>query len=114
MEILYKMINRCYISGKIVNKIDLKFIYNEQTKSIGKKHVSVIELDIELDIPKSKQNEKNSIIEENSKSYKNIIKTVAYDEIADSIYQNLQQGNYICIEGKMRENVVEIITYVMF
>ena len=114
MEILYKMINRCYISGKIVNKIDLKFIYNEQTKSIGKKHVSVIELDIELDIPKSKQNEKNSIIEENSKNDKNIIKAITYDEIADNIYQNLQQGNYICIEGKMRENVVEIITYVMF
>ena len=39
---------------------------------------------------------------------KQIIRVKAYDEIADYIYQNVKQNDFIAIEGKIRDNFVEI------
>ena len=30
------MINLCFLNGKVVNKIDLKFVYNSQKRSLEK------------------------------------------------------------------------------
>ncbi|MCI9246215.1 MAG: hypothetical protein HFJ30_03690 [Clostridia bacterium] len=83
------MINLCFLSGTIKNKIDFKFIYNSNTKSLSKKHTSIVLLDLEI--------EKGQIV-----------RGYAYDEIADWIYRNLQQGNFISIQGRITQNGVEI------
>ena len=83
------MINLCFLSGTIKNKIDFKFIYNSKTKSLSKKHTSIVLLDLEI--------EKGQIV-----------RGYVYDEIADWIYRNLQQGNFISIQGRITQNGVEI------
>lgn len=84
------MLNLCYLSGKILNKVDLKFIYDSKRKSISKRHTSVVELILRL------ENE-------------NIIVAKGYDDIADLIYRKLKQCDIILIEGRLRENGVEIL-----
>ncbi|MCI9038692.1 MAG: hypothetical protein HFJ29_02245 [Clostridia bacterium] len=83
------MINLCFLSGKIKNEIDLKFIYNQKTKSLSKKHTSIVLIDLEIE-------------------REQIIKLYAYDEIADWIYQNIQKGDSIYIQGNIKEKGIKI------
>jgi len=83
------MINLCFLSGKIKNEIDLKFIYNQKTKSLSKKHTSIVLIDLEIE-------------------REQIIKLYAYDEIADWIYQNIQKGDSIYIQGNIEERGIKI------
>lgn len=81
--------NLCILGGKVINEIDLKFIYNLQKKSLDKKHTAIIIIYLQL-------------------QDKQVIKLCAYDEIADYTYQNISEGDYIVVEGKIRNNFVEI------
>lgn len=81
--------NLCFISGKVANKIDLKFIYNPVTKSLNKRHTSIVLVNLEL---------------EDSQ----IIKLCGYDEMADYIYKNIKQNDIIWIRGSISMDIVEI------
>ena len=81
--------NLCVIDGKVINEIDLKFIYNSKNKSLYKKHVSIVKIELEL-------------------NNKQIIKVHAYDEIADWAYRNLKQNDIVLLQGKLRNNYMEV------
>lgn len=83
------VINLCFLSGRVKNEIDLKFIYNAKTKSLSKKYTSIALIDLEIE-------------------KEQIVKVYAYDEIADWIYQNIQQGNFISIQGRLSKKRVRI------
>ena len=75
--------NICILMGKIVSEIEFKFI-------IKSKHKSIAYFDMEL-------------------SNKSIIKTTAYDAMADLVYRKYKINQTIIIEGKIRtDGVVEI------
>ena len=81
--------NLCILSGKVINEIDLRFLYNPIKKSLEKRHISIIKIILELE-------------------NKQIIELHAYNEIADFVYRNVQRHNYIIIQGKLRDNYIEI------
>lgn len=83
------MINLCFLSGKIKSEIDFKFIYNSKTKSLSKKHTSIVFIDLEI-------------------AKEQIVKLYAYDEIADWIYQNVEQNNWIWVQGRVTQKGVEL------
>lgn len=83
------MLNLCFLSGRVLNKIDLKFIYDSERKSLDKKHTSIVIIEIELED-------------------KQIIKLHAYDEMADFVYRYVEKNNMIWIIGKLTNNIVEI------
>lgn len=85
------MINLCFLSGIVKNEIDLKFIYNANTKSLSKKHTSIVWVDLEIE-------------------KEQIVKCYVYDEIADWAYQNLKKGDSIHIQGKIGNMKVEIFS----
>ena len=84
--------NLCILSGKVVNEIELKFIYNPIKKSIGKKHISVVQVVLEL------QNNQKVLLK-------------AYNEMADWFYQHIKEGDNIVVEGKVRSNYIEVDYY---
>ena len=84
------MINIGYIAGKVLNDIDLKFVYDGNRKSISRKHTSVTELIIEL-------------------GNKNIVYAKAYDEVADYIYRKIEKGYTVILYGKIRYEYFEVI-----
>lgn len=69
--------NLCILLGKIVSEIEFKFILNS-------KHKSIAYFDLEL-------------------SNKSIVKIKAYDEVADYVYRRIQRGEFIVVNGKVRE-----------
>lgn len=69
--------NLCILIGKIIGKIEFKFIINSEHKSIAC-------FDLEL-------------------SNKSIVKIKAYDEIADYCYKELSENDKILIYGKLNE-----------
>ena len=81
--------NICFIMGKILNKIDLKFVYDKNKKSLSKKNISVVKLELEL-------------------GDKQKIEAKAYNEMADYIYKNIKQNDIVLIKGKLRENYIDI------
>lgn len=84
------MINLCFISGKIIEEVEFKFIYNPRTKSLSKKHTTIAIIKLQL------ENE-------------GIVEMQGYDEIADFIYRNMQKGSLVIIYRKLRERHVEIL-----
>lgn len=84
------MINIGYIAGKLINEVNLQFIYDKKSKNISKTHTSVVELMIELD-------------------NKGIAYAKAYDEVADYIYRNIKKGSDVILYGKVRNECFEII-----
>ena len=83
------MINLCFLSGKVKNDIDLRFIYDSRKKTIGKKHISIVKIELEL-------------------LDKQVILLQAYNELADYIFRNIHKKDFINIEGKIRNGYVEI------
>ena len=81
--------NLCFLMGKVINEIDLKFVYNVKKKGLDKNHTSIVEIELKL---KDEQ----------------IIYLKAYNEIADYIYQHIKKNDFITIEGKVRDNFIEI------
>ncbi len=83
------MLNLCFISGRVLNKIDLKFIYDPERKSLNKKHTSIVVIELELED-------------------KQIINLHAYDEMADFIYKHVVQNDTIWVIGELRDNIIKI------
>lgn len=81
--------NLVYIQGKVVSKIDFKFIINS-------KNISIAIFKIEI---------KN----------KSVVVVKAYNEIADYCYRKLSEGRDVIIEGKLNTKleiiVINIIEY---
>ena len=65
--------NICILQGKIISKIEYKFIINSKNKLIAYFEMELLD--------------------------KNIIKVKAYNDLADKCYRKLFTGNKICIEG---------------
>ena len=83
------MINLCFLYGKVINEIDLKFIYNDRNKSLDKKHISIVEMELKL-------------------LDGQVIKLHAYNEVADDAFKNINKDDFITIQGKIRNNYVEV------
>ena len=84
------MINLCFSSGKVINKIDLKFVYNSQKRSLDKKHTSIAKIELELQDGQ-------------------VIQLHAYNEMADYVFKNINQGDYITVQGRVKDSYVEIV-----
>ena len=83
------MINLCFLSGKIINEIDLKFVYNSQKRSLDKKHTSIARIELELQDGQ-------------------VIQLHAYNEMADYVFRNVKKSDYIFVQGEVKNNYVEI------
>ena len=83
------MINLCFLSGKVINEIDLKFIYNSGKKTLGKKNISTVKIELELLDGQE-------------------IELHAYNEVADYVFRNIHKNDFITIKGKVRNGYVEI------
>ena len=83
------MINLCFLSGKVINEIDLKFVYNSQKRSLDKKHTSIVKIEFELQDGQ-------------------VLQLHAYNEIADYVFINVKKGDYIFVQGEVKSNYVEI------
>ena len=77
--------NICFISGKIISDISFKFIVNGQ-------NISICYFNIEL-------------------SNKSIVKCLAYNEMADSCYFKVRNGDFVYIQGFLNSNYDVIIEY---
>lgn len=78
------LVNICFFRGKIISKINFKFIVGKNG-SLSNKHTSVCYFDIELD---------NS----------SIIHIKVYDNKGDLCYQKLKTGNVINFYGSLCQN----------
>ena len=65
--------NICILQGKIISKIEYKFIINSKNNAIAYFEIELLD--------------------------KNIIKLKAYNNLADKCYRKLVTGNEICIVG---------------
>ena len=75
--------NICILQGKIISKIEYKFIINSKNKAIAYFEIELLD--------------------------KNIIRVKAYNNLADKCYRELFTGNEIYIEGILETSgVVEI------
>ena len=83
------MINLCFIKGKVVDKKELKFVYDKNKKSLSKSHICIIKLELELED-------------------KQTIYLKAYNEMADFVYKNVNEEDIIMLQGVLRDNIVEI------
>ena len=82
--------NEVFLIGKIITNIDFKFIIN------SKKKKSIVNFEIES-------------------LNKQIIKIVAYNDVADLCYRKLHKDNNVFINGKLdTEGFVNINNFVMF
>lgn len=79
----------------ILLKCLLIFIYDIKRKTLSKKHISIVEIEIEI------QKEQ-------------IVKLHAYDEMADFAYKNLKKDDYILIEGKIQGEFIEVYYYKLY
>lgn len=74
--------NLVIVYGKIISIIDFKFIYKRYKCEEKYKHISIAKSKIKL--------LNNSIVE-----------IYCFDEIADFIYRNLREDDFVLIEGKL-------------
>lgn len=83
------MINLCFLSGIVKNEVDLKFIYDVNTKSLSKKHTTIVLIDLAI--------EKGQMV-----------KACAYDKVAEDIYSNIQKDDFVMICGSINKKYIEI------
>ena len=70
--------NLCVLQGEIASEIQFKFIIKGKNKSIA--YFDLLLLN------------------------KSVVRVKAYNEMADNIYRKLKLGQFIIIEGKIRED----------
>ena len=86
------MINLCFLSGKVINEIDLKFVYNSQKRSLDKKHTSIAKIELELQDGQ-------------------IIQLHAYNEMADYVFRYIKKDDYIFVQGEVKGSHVVLMNY---
>ena len=77
-----RMMNKVILYGRIVSKINFKFIYNRYKSNEKCKNTSIVSFKIEL-------------------LNKSIVEIYGYDEIADYVYRKLNKNDFILIDGKI-------------
>lgn len=77
-----KKMNKVFLIGKVVDSIEFKFIINSDDVSVVNFELLIID--------------------------KQRIKVKGYNEMADFIYRNIKKGNKIAIQGKFKNQYVEI------
>lgn len=82
--------NVCFLQGKIISQVKFDFFYN------SKKYISVAKFDILL-------NQNMNIYDDST-----VISVKGYDNQADEIYRNFQEGDYIGLIGYLQEDMVVI------
>ena len=75
--------NICFILGKVISEVEFKFIYNSKDVSI-----SIFKIML-----------KN----------KSTIECMAYNDVADYIYRNVEVDDMLLIEGKIHNDSIEIL-----
>ena len=108
------MINLCFLSGTIKNKIDFKFIYNSKTKSLSKKHTSIVLLDLEIEndeqytLKQLKLQVSKEAVETNSqttnKNTNQIVENV--QEVSIKIGNNTQNENKSPVNTQNKKNTI--------
>ena len=83
------MLNICFFMGKVINKVDLNFVYNKRKKRLSKRHICIVNLELELE-------------------GKEHIALKAYNEIADFVYKNVKEGDNIFVQGILEGEFIEI------
>ena len=82
--------NIVIVYGKIISKVDFKFIYDryksDKNSEEKYKHTSIARCKIEL---------LNS----------SIVEVYGYDEVADYMYRKFKQDNFILIEGRLKNDM---------
>lgn len=77
--------NEVFIIGKVISKVDYRFIIN------NKKQFAKVEFKVQVD--------------------KQIIRVIGYNNIADFCLRNLKEKDYILINGKISINSKIIVKY---
>lgn len=75
--------NICFILGKVISKVEFKFIYNSKDVSI-----SIFKIMLRN---------------------KSTIECMAYNDVADYIYRNVKIDDMLLIEGKIHNDSIEIL-----
>ena len=83
------MVNLCFLCGKVINEMNLKFIYDSRKKTLGIKRISIVKIELEL-------------------LDKQIIELHAYNELADYAFRNINKNDLITVKGKIRNNFIEV------
>ena len=73
--------NKVYLIGKVISKIEFKFIINSKNKSVAMFEIETID--------------------------KQKIKIEANNELADFAYSKLDKGSVVAIEGYIKSNIVK-------
>ena len=76
--------NICFFSGKIISKIEFKFVMKNDV-NLSSKHTSICYFDVLL-------------------NNNTVIKIKAYDDLADFCYRNLKEKYFINICGRLCQN----------
>lgn len=76
--------NKCFLLGKVIGKIDFKF-------AVGERHSSVVRFYMQLE-------------------NKSIVKLITYDNLADYCYRNIKTNNELIVYGKLENNMEIYIT----
>lgn len=87
-----KDINICFFDGKVVSEPEFKFFYN------SKIYISKVYMWL--------QTEYGFNSSKNSKSI--LIRIVAYDDMADYIYQNIRLNDFVMIRGFLQKDEIVI------
>ena len=89
---IYKNMNICFISGKIISDLVFDFFYN------SKKMISKVEFFLQTDKGEKCSRKRNSTK----------VKVVAYNEIADFLYSQFEKNDEIKIQGFLEKDRVVI------
>ena len=84
-KLTYDSLMKAHYIGKVITKVDFKFIINSKRLSKAKFSIEILE-------------------------DREIINIVAYDEMADYIYRNVKSEDIIMINGYIEKNKVIIKT----
>ena len=76
--------NKCFLLGKVIWKIDFKF-------AVWGRHSSVVRFYMQLE-------------------NKSIVKLITYDNLADYCYRNIKTNNELIVYGKLENNMEIYIT----
>ena len=87
--------NLVIIAGKIIQKIDFKFIYDKYKNKKNEVEIAYQEKYKHTSIASSMIELKNG----------SIVKIYGYDEVADFMYKNLYEADLVLIEGKINSNM---------
>ncbi len=79
--------NLCFFSGKIVSRIEFKFVISKNLSFKECKHISICSFKLQLE-------------------NQTIITVKTYDKFAEFCYKNLNIGDSIALSGRISDNLL--------